>query len=105
MLIVQHNCGRGYESTVMALETALTIKAGVVMLQEPFLGNRELSHSAFNFSWPQGDRSEIRVMTAIRKDLADKLIVENRTDLVNHPYFILLEIRKLDKQKRPGRRM
>lgn len=42
MLIVQHNCGRGYESTVMALETALSIGAGLVMLQEPFIGNREL---------------------------------------------------------------
>lgn len=105
MLVIQHNCGRGYESTVMALETAFTIKAGMVMLQEPFLGNRELSHSAFNFYWPQGERSEIRVMTAIRKDLVDKFVVENRTNLVNHPYFILLEIRELDKQtKRPGRK-
>ena len=32
MLIVQHNCGRRYESTMMALETALSIKAGLVML-------------------------------------------------------------------------
>ena len=105
MLIIQHNCGRGYESTVMALETALTIKAGMVMLQEPFIGNRELSHSAFNFYWPQGERSEIRVVTAIRKDLTDKLVVENRTDLVNHPYFILLEIWELDQQsKKPGRK-
>ena len=52
MLIIQHNCGRDYESTVMALETALSIKAGIVMLQEPFIGNREISHSAFNFYWP-----------------------------------------------------
>ena len=105
MLIIQHNCGRGYESTVMALETALSIKAGMVMLQEPFIGNREISHSAFNFYWPQGDRSEIRVVTAIRKDLMDKLVVENRTDLVNHPYFILLEIRELDQRsKKPGRK-
>ena len=105
MLIVQHNCGRGYESTVMALETALSIGAGLVMLQEPFIGNRELVHSAFNFYWPQGDRIAMRVMTAVRKDLLDKIAVEHRTDLVNHPYFILLEIRDLDQQsKRPGRK-
>ena len=96
MLIIKYDCGRGYESTVMALETALIIKVGMVRLQEPFISNREISHSAFNFYWPQGDRSEIRVVTAIRKDLMDKLVVENRTDLVNHPYFILLEIQKLD---------
>lgn len=65
MLVIQHNCGRGYESTVMALKTALSIGAGMIMLQEPFIGNRKLCHSAFNFYWPQGERSEIRVMTAI----------------------------------------
>ena len=80
----------------MALETALSIKVGIVMLQESFIGNREISHSAFNFYWPQGERSEIRVVTALRIDLMDKLIIENRTDLVNHPYFILLIIRELD---------
>ena len=52
MLIVQHNCGRRYKNTVMALEMALNIGAGLVMLQEPFIGNQELVHSAFNFYWP-----------------------------------------------------
>ncbi len=78
MLVIQHNCGRGYESTVMALETALSIGAGIVMLQEPFIGNRELCHSAFNFYWPQGNRTEIRAMTAVRRDLQDKIVVEHR---------------------------
>lgn len=32
MLVVQHNCGQGYENTIMALETALSIGAGMVML-------------------------------------------------------------------------
>ena len=49
MLIIQYKCGHGYKSTVMALETALSIGAGIVMLQEPFIGKRELCHSAFNF--------------------------------------------------------
>ena len=105
MLVVQHNCGRGYESTVMALETALDIGAGIALLQEPFIGNRELAHSAFNFYWPQADKAAIRVVTVVRKDLLDKIVVEHRTDLVNHPYFVFLEIRDLDKQtKRPGRK-
>ena len=105
MLIIQPNCGRGYESTVMALEIALNIRAGIIMLQEPFIGNRELAHNAFNFYWPQGDRTAIRVMTAVRKDLLDKIFVEHRTDLINQPYFVLLEIWDLDQQtKRPGRK-
>ncbi len=80
----------------MALETGLSVEAGIVMIQEPFIGNREISHSGFNFYWPQGERKNIRVMTAVRKTLVDKIMVDHRTDLINHPYFMLLEIQKLD---------
>ena len=105
MLVVQHNCGQGYKSTVMALETALSVGAGIVMIQEPFIGSRELCHSGFNFYWPQGERKEIRVMTAIKKDLGDKISVDHRTDLIHHRYFMLLQICKIDPQsKRPGRK-
>ena len=44
-------------------------------------------------------------MTAMKKELVDKIVVDHRTNLVNHPYFMLLEIRELDLQsKRPGRK-
>ena len=44
-------------------------------------------------------------MTAMRKNLVDKIMVDHRTDLVNHPYFMLLEIHELDPQsKKPGRK-
>lgn len=33
IIIIQHNCGEGYESTVMRLEAALNIEAGIIMLQ------------------------------------------------------------------------
>ena len=105
MLVIQHNCGQRYESTVMALKTALCIEAGIVMLQELFIGNREVSHSGFNFYWLQGERKNIRVMTAVKKEVIDKIVVDHRTDLVNHPYFMLLGIRELDPQsKRPRKK-
>ena len=45
-------------------------------------------------------------MTAVRKDLGDKIIVDYRTNLIYHPYFMLLEICKLDLlSKKPGRKM
>ena len=104
MLVIQHNCGQGYKSTVMALETVISIKARIVMVQEPFIGSREICHSEFNFYWPPGKRKEIRVMTVVRKDLGDKIMVDHRTDFIYHPYFILLENRELDPQsKKPGR--
>ncbi len=105
MLVVQHNFGQSYESTIMALETALSIGAGIVMLQKPFIGIREISHSAFNLYWPQAERKEIRVMTAVREELTDKIVVEHKTDLINHPYVMLLEICELDPgSKKPGRK-
>lgn len=35
-------------------------------------------------------------MKAARKTLADKIVVDHRTDLIKHPYFMLQEIRELD---------
>lgn len=77
MLIIQHNCAQRYESIVMALETALNIGAGIMMLQEPFIGRQKICYSAFNFYWPEGERNEIRVMSVVRKDMVDKIVVEH----------------------------
>ena len=47
----------------------------------------------------------MRVKTAVRKDLLNKIVVEHRMGLINQPYFIILEIQDLDQQsKQPGRR-
>lgn len=48
MLIIQHKYGRGYESIIMALEIIRNIGAGIIILQQPFIGGWELSHSALN---------------------------------------------------------
>ncbi len=104
MLVIQHNCGRGYESTIATLEMSLSIGAGIVCLQEPFIGNRSITHSAFNFYWPGGLRNEARVLTAVKKELVNKIIVDNRTDLVDHPYFLTLDIRDIDNRtNKPAR--
>ena len=36
----------------------------------------------------------MRVLTAVRKDMLSKVVVENRTDLVSHPYCMVLDIRE-----------
>lgn len=37
-------------------------------------------------------------------ELVDRIIVENRTDLIDHPYFLALEIRDRDSRlKKPTR--
>lgn len=76
----------------MALKTILDLGAEIIILQELFIGNQELVHSTFNFYWPQGKKTVIRVMTAVKKDLLDKIVLEHRTELVNHFYITLLKI-------------
>lgn len=49
MLVVQYNCRQGYECTIITLEMARSIGAGIVILQEPLIGTREISDSVFNF--------------------------------------------------------
>ena len=96
MLVVQQNCGKGYECTISALEAALGLNAAVVCIQEPFLGNRNISHSGFNFYWPSGtdNRKDMRVLIAVKKDILNKVIIENRTNLVSHPYCIVIDVRE-----------
>ena len=38
----------------------------------------------------------MRVMTAIKKDVMNKAVIDHRTDLVNHPYFMVLEMPEID---------
>ena len=97
MLVLQQNCGKGYECTISALEAGLGLDAAVVCIQEPFLGNRSISHSGFNLYWPSGteNRKDMRVLTAVRKDILSKVIIDNRTDLVSHPYCSVLDIKEL----------
>ena len=42
----------------------------------------------------------MRVLIAIRKDILSKVVIQNRTDLVNHPYYIVFDIRELYPQSR-----
>ena len=54
-----------------ALEASLGLKASVVCIHEPFLGNRSLAHAGFNLYWPSGtdNRKDMRVLIAVRKDI------------------------------------
>ncbi len=97
MLVIQQNCGKGYECTISALEAGLGLDAAIVCIQEPFLGKRDISHSGFNLYWPSGTDSQkdMRVLTAVRKNILNRVLIENRTDLINHPYCSVLDFKEL----------
>lgn len=40
----------------------------------------------------------MRVLIAVRKEILSKVVIENRTDLVSHPYCMVLDIRELHPQ-------
>ena len=44
MLVIQQNCGKGYECTISALEARLGLDVVVVCIQKLFLGNQNISH-------------------------------------------------------------
>ena len=48
MLILQQNCGKRYEYTIIALEAGLSLNALVVYIQKLFLGNQSFAHVGFN---------------------------------------------------------
>lgn len=97
MLVVQQNCGKGSECTISTLEAGLGLDAEIVCIQKPFFVKRDVSYCGFNLYWPSGtdNRKHMRVLTAIRKDVLDKVIIENRTDLVSHPYCSVLDVKEL----------
>ena len=101
MLVIQYNCRKLYPITIAAFETGLTLKAAFICLQEPYNGIYSFSHPGYEIRWPEkGKNSEKRVLIAIRKDLLTKIITESRSNLVNHPYFLVIDVWELHPQSK-----
>lgn len=99
MLVIQHNCRKSYAITIAAFETGLTLKAAFICLQEPYNGIYSFSHPGYEIRWPEkGKNSEKRVLIAVKKDLLNKIITESRSDLINHPYFLAIDVWELHPQ-------
>lgn len=80
----------------MIFKTALKIKRDIDMIQKPFIDNEEILHSIFNFYLPQYKRKNISLITAVKTNLVDNIVVDYRMDFINHHFFMLLEIQELD---------
>ena len=105
MLIVQQNCDKEYEHTITTLEAALQLKTDIVCLQEFFIERRNLIHAIFSQYWSEDSRIEARVMIAIRKNILNRMMMNNRTDLIAHSYFLTINVRKINSRiKRSDRR-
>jgi hypothetical protein len=62
-------------------------------LQEPYIGINNITYGGYINLWPETEpRDKKRVLIIIRKDLQNNLIIELRTDLINYPYTLTLDI-------------
>ena len=78
---------------IATLETRLKRNAELVCLQESYVGQNPISHPGYTLYWPEiGKQNEKRVSITIRRDIMAHYIIEARTDLINHPYALVLDI-------------
>ena len=89
---------------VAALEAGLELGVGLACLQEPYI-HMEFQHGEYQIYWPEtGSRRDQRVVVAIRRDLVNKVIAEARTDLLDHPYFMTMDLWELNRAREKIRR-
>jgi hypothetical protein len=74
------------------LEAVLEASAEIAYLQESLVGKHDISYLGFLFYWPEGLREYTHIMTTVRQDIVVNMVIKARTDLVNHPYFIAIDI-------------
>ena len=78
---------------IAALETGIKRNAAFICLQEPYIEQISISHPGYTLYWPEtGKQNEKRVFIAVKRDIMAQVIIEARTDLINHPYALVLDI-------------
>lgn len=80
----------------MVLKIVFCMKTEIVIIQKLFINCQELCHSRFKFYCPKKETQDIKIITIVMKNLIYKILVEYKIDLIDHPYFMLLEICELD---------
>jgi hypothetical protein len=80
-------------TTVAALEAAIERGAEVVCLQELYMGEKHtISYPGFQIRWPECSKRDTRVALAIRNDVLNRYVFEERTDLVGNPHVQCLDV-------------
>ncbi|KAJ5547480.1 hypothetical protein N7513_003554 [Penicillium frequentans] len=92
MCILQHNCRKTYAITIAAFEAGLELGATVVCLQEPYVAKNSDTRDIRVTGPKRGAQSNRRVAVAIRRGLYTQLMVEARTDLVDHFYIMVIGV-------------
>ena len=105
MLIIQQNCNKEYEHIITTLKAVLQLKTSMICLQELFIERKDLIHATFSQYWSKDLRIEARVMIAVRKDILNRVMMNNRIDLIVYFYFLVIDVREINSRiKKSDRR-
>lgn len=55
----------------------LNIKTRLIYLQKLFLGNKDIAYNTFNLSWLKRVKVNTKILTAIKKELENQIIIKN----------------------------
>lgn len=76
----------------------------MVCLQEPYVGKENNAcHPGFQIRWPECTKSATRVALAIRNDVLDQCVFEEKTDLVSSPYVQCLDVWETERRRKVRR--
>ena len=72
------------------------------MHPETFLGNYGLTYAGFNLYWwsETNKQRDMEVLIVVKKDILNRIIIDNQTDLINHTYCFYLDIQEFDPKSR-----
>lgn len=81
-----------------SFEGAKSVGANRVCIQEPYVSGGVLSHLAFDIRWGTvGKRKEQTVAIGKVVSTRGRLIVEARTNIIDHSYIMVLDLWELEK--------
>jgi hypothetical protein len=101
MLMTQYNCRKAYAIIIAAIETGIQLNTAFICFQEPYIDINSFFHPGYDLRWPEkGKKEEKKVLIAIKRDILNRVATEVRSNLVNHPYFLTIDIWELHLQIR-----
>lgn len=83
-----------YKSIIFMLKLGLGLNMGVNYIQKPFFGNNNLFYTRNNLDQlsKRYNQKNNQVLAIVKKNILNKIIIENETYLISYYYCIILNI-------------
>lgn len=88
-----------------SFQVGVEIGAEIIYLQESYIGAESLIHPAYEFRLSKiGELRQQQFTVDIKMDIAERIIVESRSDIIDHPYIQVMDVQELDSIKKKKKR-